>query len=220
MEDYLSKLKEARGQLTSKEKTISIKDLTMCLRKKVFSTIDPVPMTDEELYDYVSGRAVHDVIQRLFMTDPIRFRSEVHIQFGQVRGIIDILDTWFNNIIESKLSRSRMIPLGPFKFHEKQVRYYMAIRDSNEGQIIYQLNNFATYRSFPIYLTAEDRRKELEELESKTKVLQNAIDKGDPSLAPGIYDDIELKWLCNKCAYRERCLSTRNGVREEIRNVN
>ena len=55
MEDYIGILKEAREQLRSRGDSIAVKDLTLCLRKKVFSKIDPVRMTDEELYDYVSG---------------------------------------------------------------------------------------------------------------------------------------------------------------------
>jgi hypothetical protein len=85
------------------------------------------------------------------------------------------------------------------------------------------MNNFGKYRIFPIYMTEEDRRKELKELEYKGQVLRTAIDKGDPSLAPGIYDDIELNWMCNKCPYTQKCLSTRNideNVREAIQNVN
>jgi hypothetical protein len=62
MEDYVAVLKEAREQLMSKDGTISIRDLTFCPRRKVFSIIDPVPMTDEELYQYVSGQADHEII--------------------------------------------------------------------------------------------------------------------------------------------------------------
>ena len=65
-------MKEAHEQLIVKENTISVKDLTVCHRKKVFSIIDPVSLTDEELYNYVSGQADHDVIERHFMIYPNR----------------------------------------------------------------------------------------------------------------------------------------------------
>jgi CRISPR/Cas system-associated exonuclease Cas4 (RecB family) len=210
MEDYVAILKEAREQLMSKDATISIMDLTLCPRKKVFSIIDPVPMTDEELYYYVSGQADHEIIQRHFMLYPNRFRSEVEVQYEQVRGRIDIYDKMLNNIIDIKTSKSQKILLRPFKFHEKQVKYYMAIMDSDEGQIIYQMNNFSSYRSFPIYMNAEQRRRVLEELKSEARFLQKAIDARDPLLAKGIYDDRDINWMCNKCPYSQKCQSIRN----------
>jgi|SRR5215207_1816992 len=210
MEDYVAILKEAREQLMSKDGTISIKDLTLCQRKKVFSIVDPVPMTDEDLYYYISGQADHEIIQRHFMIYPNRFRAELEVQYEQVRGRIDIYDKLYNNVIDIKTSKSQKILLRPFKFHEKQVKYYMAIMDSDEGQIIYQMNNFSSYRSFPIYMNAEQRRRVLEELESEACFLQKAIDARDPSLAKGIYHDKDINWMCNKCPYSQRCQSMRN----------
>jgi PD-(D/E)XK nuclease superfamily len=170
----------------------------------------PTQLTDEELYDYVSEQAGHDNIQRLFMIYPNRFRSEMEVQYEHIRGRIDIYDRIFNNVIDIKTSKSQRVLLKPFKFHQKQVRNYMAMVDSNEGHLIYQMNNFGTYISFPIYMTAEERKKELEELKSEADSLQNAIDAGDPSSAKGIYDDSEMSWMCNKCKYLQKCQSTRN----------
>jgi hypothetical protein len=56
MEDYIGILKKAHEQLRSRGDSIAVKDLTLCSRKKVLSKIDPVRMTDEELYDYVSWK--------------------------------------------------------------------------------------------------------------------------------------------------------------------
>ena len=209
MENYVSILKNSRQQLMSREDSVSVKDLTLCPRKAVFSKIDPVPMTDEELYYYVSGQADHEVIQRHFMMHPDRFRSEVEVQYDQVRGRIDIYDKILNNVIDIKTSKSQKILLKPFSFHEKQVRYYMAMMGSNEGQIIYQMNNFSGYRSFPIYMNAEQRRLVLEEIQSEAHSLKNAIDTRDPSLAKGIYLDREINWICNKCPYSQKCQSMR-----------
>jgi len=210
MENYVEILKEAHQQLTTdNKKTISIKDLTMCQRKKVFGIIDPVPMTDEELYDYISGQAAHDVIERLFMVFPNRFRSEKELQYKNIKGKIDIHDKLLNNVVEIKTSKSHKILLKPHKFHEEQVKYYMSIIDSEEGQIIYQLNNFGNYRSFPIYMNAEQRRDRLEKLEVEAKALQKAIAEEDPSLVRGIYDDNEMYWMCNKCPYLEKCKQMR-----------
>jgi hypothetical protein len=211
MEDYIGILKEAQQQLTSRNKTVAIKDLTMCHRKKVFGIIDPFPMTEAELYDYISGQAAHDVIERLFMMYPTRFRSEKEIQYCDIKGKIDIHDKLLNNVIDIKTSKSQQTLFRPFKFHEEQVRHYMAIIDSEEGQIIYQMNNFGKYLCFPIFMTAEERKKQLEKLESEANSLRNAIDAGDPSLVKGIYDDREIKWLCNNCPYLQKCIDLRKN---------
>jgi CRISPR/Cas system-associated exonuclease Cas4 (RecB family) len=209
--DYISFVKKSRQQLMSRENGVSVKDLTFCPRRAVFSKVDPVPMmTDEEYYFYVSGQADHEVIQRHFMLYPERFRAELEVQYKQVRGRIDIYDKILNNVIDIKTSKSQKILLKPFKFHEKQVRYYMAMVGSDEGQIIYQMNHFHMYRSFPFFLNAEQRSRLLEEIESEANSLRKAIDARDPSLAKGIYDDKEINWMCTKCPYIEKCQSMRN----------
>src|SRR6266516_683471 len=106
MEDYISILKQAHDQLRSRE-TIAVKDLSLCPRKKVFSVIDPVRMTDDELYDYVSGMADQEVFNRNLMINPHRFRSEKEIQIGNVRGKVNIYDKETNNIVDLKTSKSQ-----------------------------------------------------------------------------------------------------------------
>jgi hypothetical protein len=59
------------------------------------------------------------------------------VQYKQVRGRIDIYDKDLNNVVDVKTSKSHQILIKPFKFHEEQDRYYMAMTDSDEGQIIY-----------------------------------------------------------------------------------
>ncbi|MDP9288188.1 MAG: hypothetical protein M3P08_08330 [Thermoproteota archaeon] len=57
MEDYINLMKEGHEQMKSKSGTVAVKDLTLCQRQKIFKIVDPIPMTDEELYNYVSGQA-------------------------------------------------------------------------------------------------------------------------------------------------------------------
>jgi len=52
--------------------------------------------------------------------------------------------------------------------------------DSDEGQVIYQMNNFGRYLAFPVYMTSEERKKQLEKLESEAETLLNAINKNYP----------------------------------------
>ena len=59
-------------------------------------------MTDEDLYNFVTGQARHEVIERLFMVYPNRFKSEMKIQYEDVRGIVDIYDKFFDIVVDLK----------------------------------------------------------------------------------------------------------------------
>jgi hypothetical protein len=123
---------------------------------------------------------------------------------------MDIYDRLANNIVDVKTSKSEKILLNPFKFHEEQIRYYMAISGSEEGHIIYQMDKFGKYLSFPIYMIDKERLNQLQKLERGAELLQKAIDSKDPSLVEGIYDDPDMSWMCNKCRYLEKCIAVRD----------
>jgi CRISPR/Cas system-associated exonuclease Cas4 (RecB family) len=216
MENYIELLKEAHREITSGGESLSVKDLTFCHRKKVFSIIDPIPLSDQELYNYISGQAAHDVIERLFLRFPDRFRFEKQVQYKNITGRIDIYDKLLNNVIDVKESKSQNILLKPFKFHELQVKYYMAMIDSDEGQILYQMNNFQKYFPFPVYMNTEERKLQLDKLEREAVSLLKAIDEADPALVRGIYNDEEMKWLCNRCPYLEKCKTIRGSENEKL----
>ena len=126
-----------------------------------------------------------------------------------MRGRVDIYDKETNNIVDLKTSKSEKILLKPFRFHEEQIRFYMAISGSEEGHIIYHMDKLGKYLSFPIYMSDKERINQLEKLEHEAGLLQNAIDRKDPSLVRGIYNEAEISWLCNKCAYLEKCIEIR-----------
>ena len=89
MVNYVAVLKEARKQIMLRSNTVSVKDLTLCHRKKVFSTLYPTHLTDEELFDYVSQQASHDNIQKLLMIYPNRFRVEMEVHLPEECYVYD-----------------------------------------------------------------------------------------------------------------------------------
>jgi hypothetical protein len=91
----------------------------------------------------------------------------------------------------------------------------MAIVGAQEGQIIYQMDKLGKYLSFPIYMTETQRKDLLERLKQKALELQIAIEEQDPSLVGGIYNDEEMKWLCAKCQYLDKCKKIRRDTKEE-----
>ncbi len=162
MEDYITLMKEAREQMKSKSGTVAVKDLTLCQRQKIFKITDPIPMTDEVLYNYVSGQAAHDVRGRLFMMFPNRFKLEMQIQYENVKGTIDIYDKLLHIVIDVKTTKSNIM-LKPTRWDEQQLKYYMSMIDSEEGAVIYQMNNASKYLIFPILMNELQRKRAFSE---------------------------------------------------------
>ena len=82
-----------------------------------------------------------------------------------MRGKIDIFDKETNNIIHLKTSKSRIL-LKPFKFHEEQLRYYMAISGSEEVQ-----DHLPVYQKNGCYEEEEEEQKKKDDM-YKLKYIQ------------------------------------------------
>ena len=113
----------------------------------------------------------------------------MEIHYKNIKGKVDVFDKYLNSVIETKTSKTQKFLLKPFKFHEEQIRYYMAILGCEEGQLIYQMDKFGKYLIFPIYMNDKERMGQLEKLEGQAGLLQKALDRKDPSLVKGIYND-------------------------------
>lgn len=133
MENYMDYLKEGRTMLMQYfNNTISIKDLSTCQRQKIFSIIDPIPINENELYNFVIKKGMHDAIEQLFKLFPIRFECEKEIRYKNIRGRIDIYHQLNNVVIDVKTTDAYTELFKPYKFHIKQVLYYMSIVGSKE----------------------------------------------------------------------------------------
>src|SRR5689334_16500815 len=92
-EDYVPLMRESMEEWYSKPREgYHVSDVTMCPRKQVFKEIDPGPLTDKELNMYSSGRAVHEAVQWLFMSNKGRFDKEKYVEYDNIQGSIDIYD--------------------------------------------------------------------------------------------------------------------------------
>ncbi|MGA9151202.1 MAG: hypothetical protein WBZ36_11540 [Candidatus Nitrosopolaris sp.] len=161
-----------------------------------------------------NGGVAHDVFTRLFMMFPERFRCQMHIQYENVIGRIDVYDRPFRTVIEIKTSNSTYM-LKPNNWDVKQLRYYLSMTGCEEGVIIYQLNVPMKYVIFPIHMNEIEHKQELEKLKNEARSLYHAIETRDPSAAKAIYDDKELDWLCKNCPYVNKCIAMRNVKDEE-----
>lgn len=206
--DYIAMMRRTMEEWYSRPRTgWHVTDIVLCPRQKVFKEIDPLPITDKDLNIYSSGRAIHEAVQWLFMSNPRRFEKEKYVEYSNIEGSMDIYDKKKNAPLEFKSYRSSHID-KPKSFQEEQLRYYMAMQDSPVGYMVYQcLMHFGTnpWRKFKVTMTEQERHSQLEKLVRETRSLQKAIQAKDPSLARGVYSDSEMNWLCKECPYAKEC---------------
>jgi CRISPR/Cas system-associated exonuclease Cas4 (RecB family) len=216
-EEYLAMLRGVLKEWYSKPRDRwHVTDVVMCPRQRVFKQIDPIPPspTDREINMYSSGRSMHEAIQKLFMSNRMRFEVEKYVEHEGIQGSIDIYDKKKNEPVEFKTLRGATIS-EPKSFHVEQLMYYMAMLDVPVGQIIYQcLMQFGTnpFVSFEIAMTEKERQDQLDKLEQEIKSLQLAISMKDPGLARGVFSDRSMNWLCKDCPYSKKCELLQNAT--------
>jgi len=215
--DYLSLLRAVLKDWYSKPREgWHVTDVVMCPRQRVFKQIDPIPPspTDREINMFSSGKSTHEAIQKLFMSNRMRFEVEKYVEHAGIQGSIDIYDKKKNEPIEFKTVRGATIR-EPKSFHVEQLRYYMAMLDVSIGQIIYQcLMQFGEnpFVSFEVTMTETERQQQLLKLEQETNSLQQAISMKDPKLARGVFSDTGMNWLCKDCPYVKSCERIQNAT--------
>ena|SRR5436309_2127497 len=210
--DYIAMLRETMEEWYSKPRRgWHVTDIALCPRQRVCKQIDPLPVTNKELNMYSSGRAVHEAVQWLFMSNQRRFEKEKYVEYNDIEGSIDIFDKKKNAPLEFKTLRSSNID-RPKSFQEEQLRYYMAMQNSPVGYMIYQcLLHFGDnpWRLFKVTMTEQQRTDQLEKLVREIGSMQTAMKAKDPSLARGVYSDTEMMWLCKECPYAKECETMR-----------
>ncbi len=108
--DYLSLLRAVLKEWYSKPREgWHVTDIVMCPRQRVFRQINPTPPTDREVNMYSSGKSTHEAIQKLFMSNRIRFEVEKYVEYEGIQGSIDIYDKKRNEPLEFKSLRAANI---------------------------------------------------------------------------------------------------------------
>jgi hypothetical protein len=65
--------------------------------------------------------------------------------------------------------------------------------------------NKEKFQSFTLTLKEKERILNLKTMEKEADDIQKSLSLQDPSIVKGVAEDIELKWMCNKCPYLEKC---------------
>jgi hypothetical protein len=205
---YIGRMQEAMEQWYSKPRDGQhVTDVVMCPRQKVYREIDRIPIDEKTVSIYSAGKAIHEAIQRLFLSDKRTFEQEKYIEFEDIQGSVDIYDRKRNIPLEFKTTRASEIK-EPKIFHVEQLRYYMSLLDAEEGYMIYQLLmhfDRTPFRSFRIIMNEEQRKEQREKLLRETSSLKKAMEVRDPALARAVDKDSSLNWLCRDCPYLMKC---------------
>src|SRR5687767_7612935 len=102
-EDYLTILLQTMKKWYSTPREGShVSDTILCPRQRIFKILYPTPVTAKELNMYSSGRAIHEAIQILFMSNRGRFEKEKYVEYCNIIGSVDIYDQKKNIPIEFK----------------------------------------------------------------------------------------------------------------------
>ena len=212
-EYYVSRMVEALEEWYSKPRDgYHVTDVVMCPRQRVFREIDRRPIDAKTVSIYSSGKAIHEAIQLLFRSDKRTFEIEKFIEFEDILGSVDLYDRKRNIPLEFKTCRSNDLR-EPKRFHIEQLKYYMAILDTQEGYIVYQfLLHFGErpLKTFRIMMNTHERKEQRYKLVKEINSLKEAIQARDPSLARSVSDDQSLNWLCKECPYLLDCKKIQN----------
>ena len=115
-------MQEAMEEWYSKPREGShVTDVVMCPRQKVYRQIDRLPIDVKAVSIYSVGKAMHEAIQLLFLSDKRTFEREKYIEFEDIQGSVDIYDRRRNIPLEFKTTRASDIR-GPKSFHVERAK--------------------------------------------------------------------------------------------------
>jgi hypothetical protein len=174
---------------------------------KVFQRIDRRPIGAKTVSIYSAGKAIHEAIQWLFLSDKRTFEREKYVEFEDIQGSVDIYDRRRNIPLEFKTTRASDIK-EPKSFHVEQLKYYIAMLGASQGIVLYQLlMHFGNtpFRTFHILMNAQQRKDQRDKLVKEVSSLKRAMEAGDPSLARSVRQDPDLNWMCKDCPYSIEC---------------
>lgn len=213
--NYIALMQDAMEEWYSKPREgYHVSDVTLCPRMKVFQRIDRRPIGAKTVSIYSAGKAIHEAIQWLFLSDKRTFEREKYVEFEDIQGSVDVYDRKRNIPLEFKTTRASEIK-EPKSFHVEQLKYYMSMLGAQRGYLIYQLlMHFGEtpFKAFSITMNVQERRDQRDKLVKEVYSLKRAMDAGDPSLARSVDKDPSLNWLCKDCPYLMDCKKIQQGA--------
>jgi hypothetical protein len=148
MEEWYSKPREGQH----------VTDVVMCPRQRVYREIDRLPIDAKTVSIYSAGKAIHEAVQWLFLSDKRTFEREKYVEYEDIQGSVDIHDRRRNIPLEFKTTRASDIK-EPKSFHVEQLKYYISILGAEQGYLIYQLLNAFRRHAIQIIQNNDERAR-------------------------------------------------------------
>jgi hypothetical protein len=210
--------------------SIHVSDLTHCRRRICFERLDenPPSIPDERKIKYfMSGEIKHLYLQELLGDE---FECEKEVVWTSSKGIAVIAhpnaihkDTGV--VVEFKTTESIHVTKEPYVHHIKQLKNYMAIKNTSYGKLLYVIlgSTREVKDYFPEYLVTfepGEREKVLQDLEADAAELRYGIDSRNPGLVGHIakdkmyFNSRNENRLCKDCPFRNRCIKYRRDSGE------
>ena len=189
-----------------------VSDIVMCPRQRIFREIDPRPIDAKTVSIYSAGKAIHEALQCLFLSDKRMFEREKYLEYQDIQGSVDLYDRKRDIPLEFKTSRVSDLK-EPKTFHVEQLKYYMAMLDTPQGYMLYQLLlhfGDTPFKAFKITMGRRERNDQRNKLVREINSLKRAMEAGNPALAKSISEDASLNWLCKECPYIIECKRINN----------
>lgn len=184
-----------------------VSDTVLCPRQGVFRVLNPGSPYPKQMRNWVlCGKQIHTAAQNLLNPERFEVEKEVKTASGIV-GHVDIYIKDENKPVEYKTTRSARKNL-PKSFHKEQLKRYMAMLNSPDGVLFYQLiNDFSEdpFLQYDIHTNEQEKREVLKNMEYDRIEREEAIKKKDPSIARAIRYNKELNWLCSDCPFNVAC---------------
>lgn len=201
---------------------IRVSDLIYCLKKSALSKRDGSYHEDDEntIHTWNNGKFWHEGVQiRLIKSDLSRYLIEHSIQYKDIVGHPDIIDTRDHEIYELKTIKNayaltypstKIIPstmetkdsgAKPKDHHIQQLKAYMAISGIHDGRLLYHpLSTVEGERElyeFPISIDEKEAKKILTNLLTRKKMMEENPED-DVRRVVSSWDE---SWQCLYCPY-------------------
>lgn len=182
-----------------------VSDFVYCLKKPYYKRQPDYEedLSNDSVLYFVRGRSLHDLLEKMY---PDR---EVRVSIEDIVGSVDAM-TQDGTCIEIKTTK-RLWKNEANDHHVKQVSYYMAMADSNMGQILYYEMTDNRLRVFEISLTDDD----LSDLKSEILVKKDDVIQALETKKVRLLDNTNAAWECKWCPHEEVCKKDMKNVKKE-----
>jgi len=163
-----------------------------------------------------NGTHTHDRIQSLFEKSgiPVELEVEIKIESPPVRGFVDLMMEWNNDIVVGEIKSTRQevflirqATMKPSAQHLIQVLLYLKATKKTKGFLLYENKNTQEFLIIPVEYSERNKKILNDVLDWMTKVYKN-YEKGELPTRPYT----KKNKICQGCPLFDDCWSQGAGT--------